>query len=198
MKKFSKITNQKVGQEPEIKETPLTEEDVFKLGVLGLMDQLLIIRTYGPVDRYLRAGSIKITGQEMFLEALMDLMNDKTLKDKVKLLEGLKSRISDWESLDKGIEEANSQIVQLNEANKGKMLNHRMKITNLLRLYKDDKESMMQQVDDIASKIKNGEKAYWRGLTAEQMASEGKFPKTVLKQIADKFFFRAKQLGYSK
>lgn len=197
MKKFSKITNQKVGEEPKIKETPLTEEDVFKSGVMDLMDQLLVVRTYGPVDRYLRAGSIKIAGKEMFLEALMDLMSDKTLKDKVKLLEGLKSKISDWESLDRGIEEANS-LLQLNEANKGKMLSHRMKITSLLRLYKDDKESMMQQVDDIASKIKNGEKAFWRALTAEQMASEKKFPKTILKEIADKFYFRAKQLGYKK
>lgn len=198
MKKFSKITNQKVGEKPEVKETPLTEEDVFKSGVLNLMDQLLTIRTYGPVDRYLRAGSIKIAGKEMFLEALMDLMSDKTLKDKVKLLEGLKSRISDWESLDRGIEEANSQLLQLNEANKGKMLNHRMKIISLLRLYKDDKESMMQQVDDMCIRIKNGEKAFWRGLTAEQMASEGKFPKTILKEISDKFYFRAKQLGYKK
>jgi hypothetical protein len=195
MKKFSKITNQKVGEEPKVKETLITEEDVFKSGVLNLMDQLLTIRTYGPVDRYLRAGSIKIAGKEMFLEALMDLLNDKTLKDKVKLLEGLKSRVSDWETLDKGIDEANSQ---LNEANKGKMLNHRMKIINLLKLYKDDKEAMMQQVDDMCVRIKNGEKAFWRALTAEQMASEGKFPKTILKEIADKFYFRARQLGYRK
>jgi len=197
MKKFSKITNQKIGEEPKVKENKVTEEDIFKASVMNLMEQLLTISTYGPVDRYLRAGSIKIAGKEIFLEALINLMGDKSLKDQAKLLEGLKSRISDWESLDKGIEEVTTQ---LNESikDKGKMLSHRMRIIDLFKIYKDDKETLLQQAEEMANKIKNGEKAFWRGLTAEQMASEGKFPKTVMNQIADKFYFRAKQLGYKK
>ena len=195
MKKFSKISNHKVNEEPEVKPVKLTEEDLFKVGILNLMEQLLTIRTYGPVDRYLRAGSIKIAGKEMFLEALMDLMTTKSLKDKGKILEGLKSKISNWEALDKDIEEIN---IQLNESNKGKMLSHRMKITNLYKIYKGDKETLIEQFEEMANKIKDGEKAFWRGMTAEQMATEGKFPKALMKQIADKFFFRAKQLGYSK
>lgn len=195
MKKFSKITNQKINEEPKVKEL-ITEEDIFKYGVLDLMEKLLTIRTYGPVDRYLRAGSIKIAGKEMFIEALMNLMDSKTLKDKVKLLEGLKSKISDWESLDKGIEEVN---IKINESsNRGKMLSHRTRIIDLYKAYKDDKDMLLQQVTEMADKIKNGEKAFWRALTAEQMATEGKFPRTIMNQIADKFYFRAKQLGYNK
>ena len=85
MKKFSNITNQKVGEEPKI-EVKLNEEDLFKVKILNLMDQLLTIRTYGPVDKHQRAGLIKISGKEMFLEALMGLFSDKTLKEQVKLL----------------------------------------------------------------------------------------------------------------
>ena len=194
MKKFSKITNQKVNEKPQA-EIVISEQDMFKASVLNLMEKLLTIQTYGQVDRYLRAGSIKISGKELFVEALVDLMNDQSLKEKAKLLEGLKSKIKDWEALDKGIDEINSK---LNESNKGKMLNHRNKLTSLLRIYKDDRETLLQQIEDQASKIKDGDKAFWRAVTAEQMASEGKFPKAVLKQIADKFYFRAKQLGHKR
>ena len=194
MKKFSKITNQKVNEKPQA-EIVISEQDMFKASVLNLMEKLLTIQTYGPVDRYLRAGSIKISGKELFVEALVDLMNDQSLKEKAKLLEGLKSKIKDWEALDKGIDEINSK---LNESNKGKMLNHKNKLTSLLRIYKDDRETLLQKIEDQASKIKDGDKAFWRAVPAEQMASEGKFPKAVLKQIADKFYFRAKQLGHKR
>ena len=194
MKKFSKITNQKINEEPKA-EVVISEEDMFKASVLNLMEKLLTIQTYGPVDRYLRAGSIKISGKELFVEALVDLMSDQTLKEKAKLLEGLKSKIKDWDALDKGIDEINSK---LNESNKGKMLSHRNKLTSLLRIYKDDRDALLQQVEDQASKIKDGDKAFWRAVTAEQMASEGKFPRALLKQISDKFYFRAKQLGHKR
>ena len=192
MKKFSKITNQKVGEEPKVEQKPITEEDIFKSSVLNLIENTLTIRTYGPVDRYLREGSIKIAGKEMFVDALIDLIVERTSKDKVKILESLKSSISDWEALDKGIEEA-----KLYESTRGKMLNHRMKITNLFRLYKDDRDSMYRQIDEMVKRTTNGERAYHRAMAAEQMATENEFPKTVLKDIAQKFYFRAKQLGYN-
>lgn len=195
MKKFSNITNQKVGEAPKLKDKLVTEEDLFKYSVLNLMEQLLVIRTYGPVDRYLRAGSIKIAGKEMFLEALIDLMSVKSLKDKAVLLESLKSKISDWESLDKGIDDLNSQI---NESRSGgKMLSHRNRITSLLKSFKDDKEELIKQFKEMADKIRNGDKAHWRGITAEQMSSEGISP-TLMKQVAEIFNHRSKQLGYKK
>lgn len=195
MKKFSNITNQKVSEEPSI-EKKVTEEDLFKMKVMDLMEQLLSIRTYGPVDRYIRQGSIKIAGKELFLEALIDLMCDKSLKDQVKLLEGLKSNISDWESIDKKITDVGVKIDESNT--KSKMLNHRQKLTNIYRLYKDDADIFIQQIEDSANRIKNGSTAFWRAITADQMASEGKFPKALFKKAADKYYFRANQLGHHR
>ena len=104
MKKFSNITNTKVGEEPKVEIKKLNEEDMFKSKVLNLMDQFLSIRTYGPVDRYLRAGSIKISGKETFLEALVSLMDDKSNKTAKDVLESLKGEVGDWESIDNKIE----------------------------------------------------------------------------------------------
>ena len=114
MKKFSNITNQKVGQEPKI-EVKLNEEDLFKVKILNLMDQLLTIRTYGPVDKHQRAGLIKIAGKEMFLEALLGLFSDKTLKEQAKLLESLKSEVRDWEMIDVKINDVNTKISESKE-----------------------------------------------------------------------------------
>ena len=93
MKKFSNITNQTVGQEPKVDTTKIDEATVFKVRVMNLMEQFLSIQTYGPVDRYLRAGSITIKGKELFAEALLSLLDEKTIKEQTKLLEGLKSEI---------------------------------------------------------------------------------------------------------
>ncbi len=195
MKKFSKITNQKVNEEPKLVETKVTEEDVFRSSVFSLIENILSIRTYGPVDRYLRAGSIKIAGKEMLVDALVDLVSNNNLKEKVKILEGLKSRISDWESIDNTIDEV---TIKIDESNGGKMLNHRNKIANLFKLYGDDKETILEQVDRMINKITNPEKAFWRAITCEQMATEGKLSRTILKEMANKFHFKAKQLGYKK
>ena len=91
MKKFSNISGSKVSEEPKVEVKQLNEEDMFKAKVLNLMDQLLSVRTYGPIDRYLRAGSIKIAGKEMFLEALMDALKGKSLKEETKILDSTSS-----------------------------------------------------------------------------------------------------------
>ena len=114
MKKFSNISGYKVSEEPKEKsEVKINEEEMFRGKILNLMDQLLSIRTYGPVDRYQRAGNIKIAGKEMFLEALMDLLKDKSSKDEKKILESLKSQIKDWEAIDSKIDEVEQRIAEL-------------------------------------------------------------------------------------
>ena len=90
MKKFSNISNVKVSEEPKLEVKQLNEEEIFKVKVMNLMEQLLSIRTYGPIDRYLRAGNIKIAGKEMFLEALMDALKGKSLKEETKKIKVLK------------------------------------------------------------------------------------------------------------
>lgn len=192
MKKFSNITNQKVGEEPKKEVTRFTEEDVFKSKVMSLMEDFLTIRTYGPVDRYLRAGNIKIGGKETFLEALMSLMSDKSLKEQTKLLESLKGEIRDWEVIDAKIGLVNEELDKSTEKNK--TLSHRNKLVSLFEKYGHDEELMLQIAESDSKKITTAESAKLRAITAEYMAEEGKYPKSTFKKIAESFYLRSKEI----
>jgi hypothetical protein len=193
MKKFSNISNVKVSEEPKVEVKQLNEEEMFKAKVMNLMEQLLSIRTYGPVDRYLRAGNIKVVGKEMFLEALMDLLKDKSSKEEKKILESLKSEVSNWEVIDSKIDEVNQKIAEGKE--KDKMIPHRNKLQSLYNNYGQDEEMFMNMVQESCNKITDGDKAYLRGLTAEYMANEGKYPKEVFTKASELFKEKSKQLG---
>jgi len=193
MKKFSNISNVKVSEEPKVEVKQLNEEEMFKAKVMNLMEQLLSVRTYGPVDRYLRAGNIKVAGKEMFLEALMDLLKDKSSKEEKKILESLKVAVSDWEAIDSKIDEVNQKISENQE--KDKMIPHRNKLQSLYNNYGQDEEMFMNMVQESCNKITDSEKAYLRGLTAEYMANEGKYPKEVFTKVSELFKEKSKQLG---
>jgi len=194
MKKFSNITNQKVGEEPKV-ESKINEEDIFKGKVNSLLDNFLTIRTYGPIQRYFNASTIKISGKELFLEALMDLLKDKDLTQETKILESLKSSVKDWEAIDSKIEEANNKIEEIKS--KDKMVPHRNKLNSLFNSYGSDEEMLINMVEESCKKINDMDKAYLRSLTAEYMANEGKYPKQVFQKISEKFRNRAQQLGYN-
>jgi len=196
MKKFSKISNVKVSEEPKVEVKQLNEEDMFKAKVMNLMEQLLSVRTYGPVDRYLRAGNIKVAGKEMFLEALMDLLKDKSSKEEKKILESLKGAVSDWEAIDSKIDEVNQKIAENQE--KDKMIPHRNKLQSLYNNYGQDEEMFMNMVQESCNKITDSEKAYLRGLTAEYMANEGKYPKEVFTKVSELFKEKSKQLDINE
>ena len=196
MKKFSNISNAKVGQEPEKKEVKINEEDAFKSQVVSLMDSYLRIQTYGPVDRYLRAGTLKISGKEMFAEALLTLMSDKSLKEQSAILESLKSTVRDWESIDEKIDQLNSKIEETQTKNK--MIEHRDKLESLYERYGKDEEILLKMVESSSEKMKTSEKAHLRALTAEYMSNEGKYPKEVFAKISEKYTERANQLGNNK
>ena len=192
MKKFSNITGQKVGEEPKKELKKFNEEDIFKAKVMNLMEDFLTIQTYGPVDRYLRAGNIKISGKETFLEALMSLMSDTSLKGQAKILESLKGEIRDWDAIDTKIQGVNEEIAKTSEKNK--TLSHRNKLASLFEKYGQDEDLLMQIVESDSKKIKSAESAKLRAITAEYMAEEGKYPKTTFKMIADKFYSRYKEI----
>lgn len=109
MKKFSNITGQKVSEEPKKEPKQFNEEELFKLKLSNLMDSILSIRTYGPVDKYQRAGLIKISGKEMLVEAILDLLTEKSTKEQTKLLESLKNEISNWSVIDSKIDFINRE-----------------------------------------------------------------------------------------
>jgi hypothetical protein len=192
MKKFSNITGQKVGEEPKKELKRFNEEDIFKAKVMNLMEDFLKIQTYGPIDRYLRAGNIKISGKETFLEALMSLMSDTSLKGQAKILESLKGEIRDWDAIDTKIQGVNEEIAKTSEKNK--TLSHRNKLASLFEKYGQDEDLLMQIVESDSKKIKSAESAKLRAITAEYMAEEGKYPKTTFKMIAEKFYSRYKEI----
>lgn len=143
MKKFSTITNQTVGQEPKV-EKIYGETDIFRFKILKLMEDFLSIQTYGPVDRYLREGSIKIKGQELFTEALLSLLDEKTIKEQTKLLEGLKSELRDWETIDSKIEDINTKSDNFKTI---------YKVNQLLEKYGDDEEMLIQVVEEQSKRV---------------------------------------------
>jgi len=167
MKKFSNITNQKVGKEPEEKEIKMNEEESFRFALMGLMDKYLHIQTYGPIDRYLRAGTIKITGKEALVEALADLMSDKSTLEKTILLESLKSKVGDWEAIDEKIEEVETKWTA--EKSERELAPHRNKVANLLEKYGQDEDLLIEMVNRSVEKMKSHKTAKNRSIVAAEM-----------------------------
>jgi len=170
MKKFSNITGQKVGEEPKREARPINEEELFKSKVMSLMD--------------LRAGSIKVAGKEEFLEALMSLMTEKSIKDQSKLLEGLKADISDWKSID-------SKKSSL-EASKRPEIDpsDRKKIASLLESYGSDEGTLEMVAKQHASKL-DSNAAKSRAESARKMSESDSANSAKLGVIARAFEERA-------
>jgi hypothetical protein len=144
MKKFSNITGQKVSQEPK-KEVKIDEAQVLKSKMISLMNQFLSISFHGSNDYRLLGGGSKIKGQEMLAEAILDLLNDKTIKETTKLLESLKSEVSDWKAIDEKIEQINKTKT---------LISNRNKINSLLEKYSDS-ETLLLIVEKNSAKINN-------------------------------------------
>lgn len=142
MKKFSKVTNQKINTEPK-QQTMSNESDIFKYEIISLIDRLLKIRSYGSVDNRFLSGSVKIEGKEILADAILDLLQIKTKKEQTKILESLKTKIKDWETIDKSIEDI--------EPNKNITLNNKLRFNSILERYKD--ESLVIYIHNIAEKL---------------------------------------------
>lgn len=193
MKKFSKITGVTVTEQKPI-EKKITQVDLMKVGIMKLMDNYLNVQFYGPVTRYRVAGSAKVIGKELFLEALLDMLDEFSTKEQVKLLEGMKSESSDWELLDNKIEKLKTHLNQISES---KLVNHKEKIKSLYNRYSDEQE-LLEQFDRSVSKIKNGQTAYLRSLAAKKLISENVISDKLLNLISDKYMTKALELGYFK
>ena len=191
MKKFSTSIGQKVNEEPKVEVKKINEEEIFKSKVMNLMDQFLSIQTYGPVDRYLRAGDIKISGKETFLEALMTLMSDKSQKDTKAVLEGLKGQIKDWEALDNKIEEISVSENKIDE------IKHKNKVLSIYNKYGYDKKLCLQMFENHISKIEDGENAYMKYVVTEKLSNTHDNGE-LFKQVSEKYLDKSKQLGFNK
>jgi hypothetical protein len=190
MKKFSKITNVKVNEQKPV-ETTTTELDLMKAGVKKLMDSYLNVQMYGPVTRHERAGSVKVVGKELFLEALIDFLEEFTSKDKVKVLESLKSESKDWKLIDSKIDEIKESSNQIKES---KLVSHKEKVKSMIKRF-NTKESLTDYLNTTLPKVKNGELAYMRSLAAKRMMKENKNP--LLKIVEESYSSKYKELGFT-
>jgi hypothetical protein len=168
MKKFSKISKEEIPfrkKEKEIVKETDTDLDLLKSGVRRLMDQYLGIQMYGPVTRHERAGSVKVVGQEIFLEALVDFLEEFTSKDKIKALESLKYSITDWKLIDdkiEGIKESSSEVSD------SKLVLARKKVKYLIDKFKDI-NLLKEYLDHKLVKVENLEKAESVYLVSKKM-----------------------------
>jgi hypothetical protein len=93
MKKFSKLTGEKVAQEPKEVQPVKGEADLENLRyqIMSLIDDILVIRSNGSVRKQNFNNSVSISGKEDLADAIIDLISEKNLKVKSELLESLKS-----------------------------------------------------------------------------------------------------------
>jgi hypothetical protein len=190
MKKFSNISGQKITEEPKPEVKKINEQDLIKHKILELMEQFLVIRSYGPVDRHQRAGLIQIAGKEVFLEAIMNLFNTKSLKEQTKLLESLKSEITNWELLDNKVNEFSNKMTYYENSNQ--ILIQKQNVLKLYNKYKDDSDFLLKMVDESCKKIKTSDIAEVRAISSEQLYLESK--NEIFKLMANKFNTRLNQI----
>jgi len=157
MNKFSKISNQKVNEEPEL----VTDKDKVKLeaikaGINSLIDNFLTIRSYGSARKNILDSTVKIAGKEMFIEALIDFINDKSIEDQLKTLESLKGDTRDWKSIDNKMTELNNLVKENAEFNNNKKQIN--KIKTLLDTYSDD-ERFDSIIENMVSKSQSSDEA---------------------------------------
>lgn len=103
------------------------------------MDRLLKIQSYGSVDNRFLSGSVKIQGKEMLAEALLELLNDKSVTEKTKVLEGLKNKIGNWEVIDAEIDLLNKSEISLKNKSKFKKILEKYNDEETLLLFLESK-----------------------------------------------------------
>lgn len=180
MKKFSKITGEKVSKET-VTSNDITDYDVLKYKIHNLMDSYLGVQMYGPITRYSVAGTVKVIGKEIFVEALMNVLEEFSSKEKIKLLESLKYQISDWEVIDNNITVINENIDIISNS---KLTMSKNKIKFFIEKYKNVDE-LFDKIKSSSLKIKDPETLKLRSIAAVKMISENSYPSFVLNKISE-------------
>lgn len=143
MKKFSKITNQKVKESPKV-ENKVDEIEEFKFKMINLMEQFLRVQSYGPVDNRYLAGKVKIEGKEVLAEALFDLFSDNSNKKQKAILESLKSEVKDWKFIDEKIDSLSENDISLT---------NKFKFKRMIERY--DEDSILLFIEKNINNISN-------------------------------------------
>jgi len=170
MKRFTEISK----NEGQI----VVEPNGVQLELKNIIESSLNITIEGDLDDYL-SKNIGIEGKDKLVEKLTDYIEEVSSKNISMVLEKVK-----YQGLDNVI---------LEHQTPGKLKTHKTRIESLL-LKKDVISSAKRQADSI----KNGEKAHYRSVAAEQMIADEPKSAKKLREIRDIFSFRSKQLGYRK
>lgn len=199
MNKFSAMSGQKVNDVPEL----ITNKDTIKLealkaGISSLIDNFLTIRSYGSARKNILESTVKISGKEVFIEALIDFMNNKSIEDQMETLESLKGDTRDWQVIDNKINELNNLVNENKEfKNNKKQIN---KIKTLMDTYSDD-DRFEIILENMVSKSNDSIEANLMSITANKMISNFKFlnySKKQLSLISEKFGKKAKELSFKE
>lgn len=167
MKKYSDLS-----KICEHKDSTFIENDI-----ISLINDKIKVKINGNLDKYL-SEDIEIHGVEKLAEAIDLYVNNKILESNKFILESVK-----YKGLDM------TERLMENER-PFEIKKHRIRIKNLLK-----EEDYKKSAEYQANLIKNGDKAYQRGITAGQMVADYPKDRKKLNEIKDIFIFRAKQLG---
>jgi hypothetical protein len=160
------------------------------------MDNFLTIRSYGGARTEQLMSSVRISGKELFVEALIDFMNDKSIKDQIEALESVKSNSRDWESIDNKIKELNFKINEEKEFNTN--FKQISKIKTLLDTYGDD-ERFESILENLVNKSKTSQEAEILSFVSKKMINNFKYleySKSKLKLISEKYSRKAQELNF--
>jgi hypothetical protein len=199
MNKFSAMSGQKVNDVPDlITNKEIVKLEALKAGISALIDNFLTIRSYGSARRNILENTVKISGKEMFIEALIDFMNDKSIEEQMKTLESLKSETRDWQVIDNKINELNNLVHENKEFNNNKKQIN--KIKTLLDTYGDD-DRFETILENMVSKSNDSNEANLMSITANKMKSNFKFLNYSRKQLAlisEKYGKKSKELSFKE
>lgn len=177
MKKFTTISNSKVGQKSNPIKSSNEESSNFKFAVMKLMDEILSIRSYGVARPEIMIPT-KIVGKEMFVEALSDLINQENNKIKKEVLESLKSSNNDWKSIEDKIESIKDINIDRNECKK---------INEILEKYGTSEDDLIFFLEGHTKKLTK-EEAFKKYKISEELAKNSN--NKLLKIVSQKYLER--------
>lgn len=183
MKKFSDISNYNFNPKSKINDKDDKSKEFvqkFRFIIDKMINDSLFIQTYGGADMNILYNS-RIEGKELFIDSLLELLSDKKVTSLIPIHENI--------DMDALIHEAQT----ITATNK-----HKERIKTILSKSDNGKdvEEAKRLAQQMSDRMSNGEKAYYRGICAEQMC--GDEGTKALREIANIFLFRASQLGYKK
>jgi hypothetical protein len=199
MDKFSKISSTKVNELPAmVTDKNKVKLEALKVGINSLIDNFLTLRYYGSARRDIMENTVKIGGKELFIEALIDFMNDKSIEDQIKTLESLKANTRDWQVIDNKINELFNSIDDNKKFNENKK--QIAKIKTLLDTYGDD-DRFQQILENLVQKSNNSNDALLMSETANKMKTNFKYlnySKKHLTMISEKYNQKSKELSFKE